>query len=69
MGLLALALVVFFVLYKIFDKESMAFGVLAMLGLLPVLIFQSFGFEKNTAIILTVILLVLTSALFNNGKA
>lgn len=69
MGLLALALVVFFVLYKIFDKESMAFGVLAMLGLLPVLIFQSFGFEKNTAIILTVIILVLISALFNNGKA
>ena len=69
MGWLALALVVAFVLYKIIDKESLSVGVLAMLALLPVLAFQSLGFEKSTALILTAIMLVLINALFNNGKA
>lgn len=68
MGWLALALVVAFVLYKIIDKESLSVGVLAMLALLPVLAFQSLGFEKSTALILTVIILMLAGALFNSAK-
>lgn len=68
MGWLSLALVVAFVLYKIIDKESLSVGVLAMLALLPVLAFQSLGFEKSTALILTVIILLLAGALFNSAK-
>ena len=68
MGWLALALVVAFVLYKIIDKESLSVGVLAMLVVLQVLAFQSLGFEKSTALILTAIILILAGALFNSAK-
>ena len=65
MEAIAILLIVFFAFKFLCNKVAL----LCMLALLPVLVFQSFGFDKGVSIVLTAVLWVVVGAVFNGEKA
>lgn len=65
MGAIAILLIIFFA-FKFLRNNA---ALLCMLALLPVLVFQSFGFDKGVSVALTAVLWVAVGVVLNGEKA